>query len=234
MSKQRSRLSQQTHQKNEQQCKKNSSTILTTVYVLFIGVVAIFISYWHYRYIFTLFENDRHFSHLSTLERELSFRTEMGLYYSYFKQISIESTSFLTGLSNLIYDNRTEAPSTINVLERFNLYPEVALSIVYRLMNTMNLLSETCYHVNRGNGMSPVQSCEGLKEPTYFYVTSVFIINGCLLGILFLLGTYLSKSIFGGFLSISAYMFNHGEATRVMWFVSMHNNDQYSICIVLV
>ncbi len=180
-------------------------------------IIAFIISYFHFYYIYELFENDKHFSHLSTLERELSFRTEMGLYYSYFKQIAIDSSSFIQGFLSVISDNRTEAPTTINVLERFNLYPELLLSFIYRQMKSRNMLTEVCYQVNRGQTMSPVLSCEGHKEPTYFYVTSVFILNGSLLGVLFLFGTYLSKSIFGGIITILAYLFNHGEATRVMW-----------------
>lgn len=171
----------------------------------------------HYSYIYELFENDKHFSHLSTLERELSFRTEMGLYYSYFKEIAIDAPSFVQGFLSIISDNRTESPTTINVLERFNLYPEVLLSLIYRIMNSQGMLSEICYRVDRGQTMSPILSCEGDKEPTYFYVTSVFILNGLLLGFLFLLATYLSKSMFGGIIAASAYVYNHGEATRVMW-----------------
>lgn len=183
--------------------------------------IALALSYFHYYYIYELFENDKHFSHLSTLERELSFRTEMGLYYSYFKQIAIDSPSFRQGFLSVISDNRTEAPTTINVLERFNLYPEVILSWIYHWMKSRNMLTEICYQVNRGDNMSPVLSCEGQKEPTYFYVTSVFLLNGGLLGVLFLFGTYLSKSIFGGLITSFAYLFNHGEATRVMWLVRM-------------
>lgn len=151
------------------------------------------------------------------MERELSFRTEMGLYYSYFKDVALDAPSFTQGFLAILSDNRTEAPTTINVLERFNLYPEVLLSLLYRSMNSRGLLTQVCYRVDRGEGMPSVSSCEGHQEPTYFYVTCVFLLNGLMLGALFLFATYLSKSLLGGLLTVAAYMFNHGEATRVMW-----------------
>lgn len=193
-------------------------------YVLSIVLTSCFLWYFHFHYIYRLFENDKHFSHLSNLERELSFRTEMGLYYSYFKDVATESSSFYEAFRSIIFDNRTEAPTTINVLERFNLYPEVFLAFFYRIFNSLGQLSKTCYQVNRGESMSPVLSCEGHQEPTYFYVTSVFLLNGFLLALLFLFGVFLSKSYFGGILTVSAYLFNHSEATRVMWSVE-------SICL---
>ncbi|CAF3322259.1 unnamed protein product, partial [Rotaria sp. Silwood2] len=202
---------------NESFFSRMTQELFSLGYPLILLIIALVISYLHFSYIYELFENDKRFSHLSTLERELSFRTEMGLYYSYFKQIAIDSTSFIQGFLSIISDNRTEAPTTINVLERFNLYPEVLISLIYRLMNSQGMLTEVCYQIDRGETMTPVLSCEGHKEPTYFYVTSVFILNGLLLGILFLFGTYLSKSILGGIITTFAYVFNHGEATRVMW-----------------
>ncbi|UJR24957.1 hypothetical protein I4U23_006321 [Adineta vaga] len=156
----------------------------------------------------------------------------MGLYYSYFKEIAIDSSSFIQGFRSILFDNRTEAPTTINVLERFNLYPEVVLSLIYHFMRSKNMLNEQCYRVDRGENISPILSCEGHKEPTYFYVTSVFILNGCLLGLLFLFATYLSKSILGGILTVLAYMFNHGEATRVMWTPPLRENFSFPFHIL--
>ena len=40
-----------------------------------------------------------------------------------------EAESSLEGLKNLYANNITEYPDTINVLERFNLYPELFLGL---------------------------------------------------------------------------------------------------------
>ncbi|XP_067649500.1 protein C-mannosyl-transferase DPY19L1-like [Haliotis asinina] len=203
-------------------------------YKLFLVAVAIGIAVSHRNHIATMFEKDRHFSHLSTLERELAFRTEMGLYYSYFKTL-IHAPTFMDGLNEIMYDNVTEYPQTINVLKRFNLYPEVVLSIGYRIFEDVNARlnrpTKMCWQVNRGEGKTPVQSCEGLGEPSYFYVESAFALNGMMMGIFFLFGTYLSDSMFGGVLTVACYFFNHGEATRVQWTPPLRESFAYPFLV---
>ncbi|KAK7488320.1 hypothetical protein BaRGS_00020479, partial [Batillaria attramentaria] len=198
--------------------------------------LAVGISVIHRNHVANMFERDRHFSHLSTLERELAFRTEMGLYYSYFKTI-ITAESSLEGLRTIMYDNITEFPSTINTLKRStSTLRFVALGLAYRVFDWVSSVMEwqtkVCYTVNRGEGYEPVQSCEGLGEPAYFYVESVFLLNGSMMGIFFLFGTFLSGCPFGGVITVASFFFNHGECTRVQWTPPLRESFGYPFFVL--
>ncbi|TNN02854.1 hypothetical protein fugu_010341 [Takifugu bimaculatus] len=189
----------------------------------------------HWYHLTQLFENDRHFSHLSTLEKEMAFRTEMGLYYSYYKTI-IEAPSFLDGLHTVMNDRLTEFPLVINTLQRFNLYPEVVLASWYRMytgvMGYFGIPTKTCWSVNRGEGLTPVDSCEGLGDPAYFYVTCVFLLNGLMMSLFFVFGAYLSGSRLGGVVTAMCFFFNHGESTRVMWTPPLRESFAYPFLVL--
>uniref|UniRef100_A0A8U8BTG5 Uncharacterized protein n=1 Tax=Geospiza parvula TaxID=87175 RepID=A0A8U8BTG5_GEOPR len=208
--------------------KADSNIWLTFFLAVFAGVL-------HWCHITTLFENDRHFSHLSTLEREMAFRTEMGLYYSYFKTI-IEAPSFWSGVCAIMNDKLTEYPLVINTLQRFNLYPEVVLASWYRtyttVMDFLGVPTKTCWTVNRGKGLSPVESCEGLGDPASFYVAVIFLLNGFMMSLFFIYGTYLSGSRLGGLVTVLCFFFNHGECTRVMWTPPLRESFSYPFLVM--
>ncbi|KAJ8313954.1 hypothetical protein KUTeg_008515 [Tegillarca granosa] len=172
---------------NDDNNRKEKSNI---VYYLVIAILAIAISVTHRNHIANLFENDRHFSHLSTLERELAFRTEM-----------------------------------------------VVLAAAYRMYEATNAWfkrpTKMCWTVNRGQGYSPVQSCEGLGEPSYFYTEAAFTLNGIMMGIFFLFGTFLRlDQVFGGILTVASYFYNHGECTRVQWTPPLRESFAYPFFVL--
>uniref|UniRef100_A0AAZ3Q272 C-mannosyltransferase DPY19L1 n=1 Tax=Oncorhynchus tshawytscha TaxID=74940 RepID=A0AAZ3Q272_ONCTS len=198
-------------------------------------VLAALAGYLHWYHLSRLFENDRHFSHLSGLEKEMAFRTEMGLYYSYFKTI-IEAPTFLNGLYLVMNDRLTEYPLVINTLKRFNLYPEVVLASWYRIytdiMEFFGLPTKMCWSINRGEGMAAVDGCEGMGDPAYFYVTFVFLLNGLMMSLFFIYGTYLSGSRLGGMVTVLCFFFNHGESTRVMWTPPLRESFSYPFLVL--
>ncbi|NP_001002868.1 dpy-19-like 1, like [Danio rerio] len=208
------------------------SAFVRGITVLILAVVAGFFHWYHLSH---LFENDRHFSHMSTLEKEMAFRTEMGLYYSYFKTI-IEAPSFMDGLYMIMNDRLTEYPLVINTLKRFNLYPEVVLASWYRAysstMNFFGFPTKLCWTINRGEGLDPVESCEGLGDPAYFYVAFVFLLNGAMMSLFFIYGTYLSGSRLGGTVTVLCFFFNHGESTRVMWTPPLRESFSYPFLVL--
>ncbi|KAM7421533.1 hypothetical protein PAMA_015599 [Pampus argenteus] len=198
-------------------------------------LLAVLAGYLHWYHLTQLFENDRHFSHLSNLEKEMAFRTEMGLYYSYYKTI-IEAPSFLDGLHMVMNDRLTEYPLVINTLKRFNLYPEVVLASWYRVytgvMGYFGIPTKMCWSINRGEGLTPVDSCEGMGDPAYFYVTCVFLLNGAMMSLFFIYGAYLSGSRLGGIVTTMCFFFNHGESTRVMWTPPLRESFAYPFLVL--
>ena len=225
---------------DEEPIEENYIRNITGTSILCI-VLAILFGYYHMYHIETLFENEKHFSHLSNLERELSFRTESGLYYYYFKflvvdkNMSISNISLVRLVQNvMIYDNRTEYPTTINSLQRFNLYPELFISVVYRAMNGLGLLNKTCWKVDRGD-MPPVDSCVGFQEPIYFYTKSVFVLHGFLVLFLFILCyTLNNQSNSSGIIGCLSYFYNHSEATRVMFYPALRENFAFPFYILQI
>ncbi|KAK6744074.1 hypothetical protein RB195_011024 [Necator americanus] len=166
----------------------------------------------------------------------MAYRTEMGLYFSYYKTI-INAPSFLDGLQQITHDNVTEYGHTINTLKRFNLYPEVLLSFVYRqfraLTNGLGWKMERCWTVNRGE-LSPVESCEGVGNSHYFYINHVFALAGTTAGWIFLLGILVSDSLLGGLVAVLAFAFNHGEATRVQWTPPLRESFAFPMIIAQI
>ncbi|KAJ8783140.1 hypothetical protein J1605_009748 [Eschrichtius robustus] len=208
-------------------------------------LLAAFAAVLHWSHITHLFENDRHFSHLSTLEREMAFRTEMGLYYSYFKTI-VEAPSFLDGVWMIMNDKLTEYPLVINTLKRFNLYPEVVLASWYRIyikiMDLIGIQTKICWTVTRGEGLSPIESCEGKIGRSclllcccnfYFKWTN----DGIILHIwhifkLHFLILFSSGSRLGGLVTVLCFFFNHGECTRVMWTPPLRESFSYPFLVL--
>ncbi|XP_045781456.1 probable C-mannosyltransferase DPY19L1 [Maniola jurtina] len=181
-------------------------------------IAAISIGCVHYHYVTLLFENDRNFSFLSELEREMSFRTEMGFYYSYYKTV-VEERPYLAGIYKLMYDRLVEYPKDVNAFNRFNIHPEVIIGSVYRYfepwLNTTYF--KECHMIARGDGHTPVESCIGIGQPIFFYLEAIWWLAGVTVAALFLHATVLSQSLLGGTMAVLQYFANHSECTRVQW-----------------
>lgn len=165
----------------------------TCVNYIFGATVAVIVGLRYALYVRELHENDMWFSNIGQIEREISFRTESGLYFSFYKQIVL-APSLLQGIHDVMHDNRTEHLRTINILERFNIYQEVILAALYRIL--------------------PLQ---GSVEYVYFYIDTIFGLHGMYTVSLFVSSWLLSGSWLAGLLSASFYIFNKDETTR-LWF----------------
>ncbi|EDO42027.1 predicted protein [Nematostella vectensis] len=172
---------------------------LVTVLVGF--SVACYVGYKYALYVKELHENDMWFSNIGQVEREISFRTESGLYFSYYKQLVL-APSITKGLYDLSHDNTTEHLRTINILERFNIYQEVILAVLYR---TIPGIQESVEYV-------------------YFYINSVFALHALYIVALYCSAWILSGSWLAGLLAACFYIFNKDDTTRIVYTIPLRES----------
>ncbi|XP_065906765.1 protein C-mannosyl-transferase DPY19L3-like [Dysidea avara] len=170
-------------------CLSRFSWLWRMCQFLFGIAVACYIGYRYSSFVKLLHENDMWFSEISEVEREISFRTESGLYYSYYKQL-VNTPTLSQGLQDLCYDNITESSHTINIIERFNIFQEIVLAGLYKW-----ILPQV--------------------EPVYFYINAVFGLQAVHVVALFGTAWLLSDSLLAGVLATAFYIFNWVDATRV-------------------
>ncbi|XP_048225268.1 probable C-mannosyltransferase DPY19L3 isoform X2 [Perognathus longimembris pacificus] len=164
------------------------------------GTIALCIGLLTSVYLATLHENDLWFSNIKEVEREISFRTECGLYYSYYKQM-LQAPTLTQGFRGLIYDNKTESLRTINLLQRMNIYQEVFLSILYRVL--------------------PIQK---YLEPVYFYIYTLFGLQAIYVTALYVTSWLLSGTWLSGLLAALWYVTNRIDTTRVEFTIPLREN----------
>ncbi|XP_057348990.1 probable C-mannosyltransferase DPY19L3 isoform X3 [Manis pentadactyla] len=164
------------------------------------GTIALCIGLLTSVYLATLHENDLWFSNIKEVEREISFRTECGLYYSYYKQM-LQAPTLMQGFHALIYDNKTESMRTINLLQRMNIYQEVFLSILYRVLPIQNYL-----------------------EPVYFYIYTLFGLQAIYVIALYITSWLLSGTWLSGLLAAFWYVTNRIDTTRVEFTIPLREN----------
>lgn len=164
-----------------------------------VGIIALVVTVTKYpQYLDILHENKLWFSNIKEVEREISFRTEQGLYYSYYKQL-IEAPTWIQGYQQLLRDNATEHGRTINIVHRFNILPEMIISLVYRWL-------------------SPEEA------PSVFYVSSVFLLHGVYGATLYITSWLLSDSVLAGMIAVTLFIIHRIDTTRVNYAVPLRES----------
>lgn len=150
---------------------------------LFVGLV-------YAKFMKDLHENTLHFSGIKEVERLISMRTESGFYYSFYHQL-VNAKSLKRGFSSLLNDTKSEYPNSINALQRFNIYPEVFLALLFRFL--------------------PIKQ---LFTPMFFYANACFFFSGLAVTVSYFLSWIYSGEWIFGLLASTWLLVNYEDSGR--------------------
>lgn len=180
--------------------RSSSTAALNFLNILFGVVVAIIVGVKYALYARQIHENDMWFSNIGQIEREISFRTESGLYFNYYKNFVL-APSVSKGFYDLMHDNKTEHLRTINILERFNVYQEVILGVLYKTLPLPNSL-----------------------QYVYFYINSIFGLHAMYMIALYASAWMMSGSWLAGLLAPCFFIFNRSDTTRLSFTIPLRES----------
>jgi len=120
------------------------------------GTAALVVGVWHFWEILC-YHHD--LNTMDVAEQKIAgLKTENAFYYSYYEE-TVSAPTSADAVWSALRDRRSEAPDTINAVERFNIYQELGFGLIYRLFTFI---------------IGP----ELMPDPWYFFRYCSYFLNG--------------------------------------------------------
>lgn len=154
-------------------------------------------------------------------EQKMSMFSETAFYFSFYEDIVNSSDNIYNIIKKMILDDRTEYPDVINSLSRFNIYQEVILGVLYKLLVVFYYKVKFLIHIIfslvsgehlfrnalKYNNLS--NSSIFLSTPYNFYFFCVNSILGLGMGILCGTSTYVTNGSYISGLTCMGFLFGN-------------------------
>jgi C-mannosyltransferase DPY19L len=171
-----------------------------------IPITSLVIGYMYYLYVYQLLDNERFFEALKPIEREMSFQTEQGFYYYYYKRV-VQAPSTWAAIQSTLVDYGSEYPASLNPLRRFNVYPELVVGLLYRSWISV---------FGVGSGAGTAAGASFAASPIHFYINTVFALNGLfIVSIVWLTMLWSRHALLNGIVAAVFFLNNYSQATRI-------------------
>ncbi|CXI78449.1 conserved Plasmodium protein, unknown function [Plasmodium berghei] len=147
-------------------------------------------------------------------EQKVSLYSEESFYFSFYDDI-VKSKNYLDGINLIINDDRSEYPNRINALQRFNIYPEIILGTIWRLIKL-----ETFFATPYNFYAYAALLSQAASVSTLFFF-SVYIGNSYSSGIIFIMlffSCFREKFI----MRLAGFPLRENFASVYMWGIILH------------